>query len=459
MRHSTTINARIITDNTGMYQELPVIISMSGMLTQHLRFLLRNRYKSPSWKNRAVFSVRLFIDYTIANKSAFKSNLELFDSFASSLIEGTVDQYGNDPSLLRWKSRSIADARFILNLINQFTDYLADNDETNSSFSNRFTDTKIYESKLKWAADKQRKKRSFLSHLWGLQKSNSSLHKVRNIDIFKRVVAVPIHDSVKAFPEKHIHRLLFEGFVNCTNLSKTTSFRDLKLREVLITMLMHFGGLRISEAFHIYVDDITIQDSALVVKVYHPVFGKAPSKIHKTRKEFLLHRYGLVPRNELPTSKRQHAGWKDPLLTNSRDKYFIVHWFPEAESVTFFKLWQAYLKYQRKACQTHSEHPYAFTSRDGAPYSIKSYCKALKIATERIGLNYGYEHSTTPHSHRHSYGLRLAQSKVSNMVIKTALHHKSIESQEVYTQPTGEMLRRELLQAEKMILEKEVKNG
>jgi hypothetical protein len=49
---------------------------------------------------------------------------------------------------------------------------------------------------------------------------------------------------------------------------------------------------------------------------------------------------------------------------------------------------------------------------------------------------------TTPHGHRHAYGRRLWAAKIDPLVRMRAMHHRSLESQQVYTEPPlGEIVR------------------
>lgn len=447
MIHSTLLRAEVTIDNTGLSEELPVVVTKDGVLIHQIRFLIRNRNNSASWKDRVVFSIRLFLDFSISNNKRFSTNIELFGAFASSLTEGTMDTKGNDPSTLYWRPRTASDSASILYLLTRYTDYLTEVLEYQHGLFNPKRNASECEKKLIWAAQKQRKKRSFLSHLWKLNDSNNDM--VRAVRVKHKAVSVKIHDTIKAFPKEQIQALLFEGF--SSKKGQVDPLSHLNLRDILITMLMHYGGLRVSETLHIYVHDIGFDKDSLTVKVFHPSQGRPPTSLFNTRKEYLLHQFGLFPRNELLSSKKYFAGWKSPLLTNSEDKFFIVHWFPPSVSSVFLKLWREYVKFQRVPPKCGAEHPYAFTSRIGSPYSIKTYRQSLKAATNRIGLDYGFAHATTPHSHRHRYGLNLAEGEASQMVIKTALHHKSIESQQVYTEPTAEMIRHELIEAERKI--------
>nr|WP_269767714.1 site-specific integrase [Oleiphilus messinensis] len=228
---------------------------------------------------------------------------------------------------------------------------------------------------------------------------------------------------------------MWNGFVRYGCETSDLIHERLDLKNVLITMLMHYGGLRLSECLHLWVEDIIPWDNmSALVKVYHPALGKDVSS-RRSRREILSCQYGLKPRYEYPKSKSMHAGWKDPLLNSKKHRYFVVYWFPYSVGKTFNDLWRLYLSHQRSSDE--GNHPFAFTTRTGAPQSVNGYNQSLKRAVNRIGLPFSKDAGTTAHGHRHSYGQALAGSGVDSLVIRSAMHHKSIESQEVYTQLTN----------------------
>ncbi|ASI89632.1 gamma-mobile-trio recombinase GmtY [Vibrio mediterranei] len=458
MHSSTVLKARITLDNTGIQVETPVIITSEGVLKSYLNYLLAFRYKSESWKSRSVFAVRLLLDYMNANTGVFEKPKDMFREFSNALFTGTVGNDGSDPSGLRWKPRKESDANFLINLITHYTDYLSEVNEGDFYTLNPFRDASPFEQRLNWAAYYQKRDRAFLSHLWKRQDATFKNSKVRQVQARKKILSVGIYDSVKAFPDGRINDLLYQGFVYPRKEQCKVIHERLNLRDVLITFLMHYGGLRISEVCHIYVQDIVELQlngkTISAVKVYHPSLGLAPTDDRLTRREYLRKHFGLKPRNEYPASQRRFAGWKNPMLTNAKGKFFTVEFFPEKAREQFFLLWKMYLMYQRFPPKKGQEHPYAFTSREGTPYTIKSYFESRKRAVERIGLEYSKEACTTPHADRHSYGQNLAESGVSSIVIKTAMHHSSIQSQQVYTQPTEKEVRRQLKNAEQTALTK-----
>ena len=442
MLHSICLKASLSIDNTGNKITLPVVVTDDGLLRSFLDYLIVNRNRSRSWIDRSVFAVRLLIDYTKQNESAFENKFELFREFANSLYTGTIGESGEDPSWLRWKPRRENDAAFLIGLITKYSDWLAEQNENKNFQINPAVKPSNYQQWLNLAAYLHKKKRVFLSHLWSNKSSSDSSRyvKPRTSQVFDG------KSETKAFPEGKIDELLWNGFVRYGHETSDVIHQRLDLKNVLITMLMHYGGLRLSECFHLWVEDIIPwDDMSAVVKVFHPALG-IDSSNKCSRREILNSRYGLKPRFEYPKSHSLHAGWKSPLLTSKTHYYFVVYWFPHSIGKTFNDLWRLYLVHQRTP--DDGNHPFAFTTRTGAPLSIKGYNQSLKRAVVRIGLPFSKDAGTTAHAHRHSFGQSLADSGVDSLVIRSAIHHKSIESQGVYTQLTDKQVRAHLKKVE-----------
>ncbi|MFB2762785.1 gamma-mobile-trio recombinase GmtY [Marinobacter shengliensis] len=438
MLHSVCVEASVKIDNTGVQVVLPVIVTPDGLLRSYLDYLIVHRNKSRSWIDRSAFAVRLLIDYTRQNESCFENHYDLFREFSNCLYTGTVGEFGEDSSWLRWTPRSENDAAFLIKLITHYTDWLAEQNEDKKFQINPKVKPSGYEEWLGLAAHYQKKRRAFLSHLWANKPNPSYFRHVmpRNASRSKGT------ESKKSFPEGRINDLLWDGFVRYGFEASDRIYERLDLKNVLITMLMHYGGLRLSECFHLWVEDvIPWDDGTALVKVYHPAKGKFDQN-SPSRREELLRQFELKPRFEYPKSHTVHAGWKDPKEDNESLHYFKVWWFPQSAGETFNDLWRLYLTYQRHS--GGGKHPFAFTTRSGTPHSIKGYNQALRRAVERIGLPFSKEAGTTAHAHRHSYGQALADATADSLIIKNALHHKSIESQRVYTELTDKQMRAHL---------------
>lgn len=113
-----------------------------------------------------------------------------------------------------------------------------------------------------------------------------------------------------------------------------------------------------------------------------------------------------------------------------------VQWFPEIYGHWFMQLWMRYLE---QIAMIPRSHPYAWINIHREPigemYQIGEYRKALEAAVKRIGLIYSKAEGTTPHGLRHAYGQRARKGGIDPIIIQRLLHHSSIESQQVYTQP------------------------
>jgi integrase len=72
----------------------------------------------------------------------------------------------------------------------------------------------------------------------------------------------------------------------------------------------------------------------------------------------------------------------------------------------------------------------------GEMMPLRTQRESHKKAVERIGLIVRKNNGTTEHGHRHAYGQRLKNADIDDSIKKIAMHHKSIESQKVYTEPT-----------------------
>lgn len=432
--HSHREYRRFVNDESGVQPELPVIVTDYGVLDQFARYMFARQRKSRSWQDAATFSVRLLLEYMEVNFRFHDSPKSIFVAFSNALRTGTVhDSY--DPSGLWWQPRLSEDAARVVWHITQFSDWLSEVNDNASFQLNPWRQASRHEERLNWAAFSHRRDNAFMSHLWT---SNQGYKKSRTI----RYELLPVDNlsAPKAFPDDQFDSLISEGF---RRRSKAESESD--LRNILITYLLHFGGLRISEALSLWSSDVSINSAGeVIVRVFHPCDGLAPNS-KSNRYSYLKSNFNLKPRNTLvKTNDKLFLGWKNPLITDSKRKCFEVFFYPEEASLVFGNMWCDYHLKQRVSPKVGSDHPYAFTTKEGQPYSHRMFRKAHKLAVERIGLVPEKDFGTTPHGHRHAYGQRLAEAKAEPILIKNAMHHKSLASSHVYTQPSASQLRRRL---------------
>lgn|GEM_PF-5654291 len=110
--------------------------------------------------------------------------------------------------------------------------------------------------RLNWAAYSHRRDNAFLSHL----RRSTSLTK-QSRAVRSRTMPVERQTPTKAFPEEHFELLVCEGFRRRSRGSRGPT----DLRNVLITYLMHYGGLRLSEALSRWSDDVSLEAGEVIV--------------------------------------------------------------------------------------------------------------------------------------------------------------------------------------------------
>lgn len=448
MKH-VRVNAKTFRDNSGKYINLPTILIERNdevqVFKQLHEYQIKYYFKSSSWHEKLIQATGLLLDYMEANQNNYTSAKEFFETFRMALYSGTINECGNDPSRLYWLPKRTATADPLVSALNGFSDWLFN--EYGASQLNPWREASTYEQKLKWMALVNKSHRSFLGHLDDSLNMTERAKVVRNVMNNRKPIAT--FDETKAFPENKINELLFEGFRKTRKGISLSPIDQYNWRDIAITILMHYGGLRHSEVFHLWMDDVypSPKDPGLaIVRIYHPSEGKAPEdfkdpisgRFITNRESYLQLKYGLLPRNKYPASDKLFAGWKEPMLNDGNDKYINVFWAPQKWGYIFMDVWKMYIK-QRRLQGIKDIHPFAFVSfhpkYKGEMMSLRTQRESHAKAVRKIGLTVCKGKGTTEHGHRHSYGQRLANAGIDKYTIRVAMHHKSIESQDVYTTP------------------------
>ena len=453
MLASITCKSVITVDNTGSQIELPVIITDDGILDSYLRYLKKHSNKSQTWINASAHAIRLLLDYIDANDGCFEHAREMFKSFADCLYTGTIDEEGHDPSNLRWKPRSVVNADRIVYYITEYSDHLADILDNNHLQLNPFRKATKLEEKLNWAARSHRLNNSFLSHLSSRSRDEESMKQSR-VHRGRASYSGQRHDleQIYAFPESKFDPLINIGYSRPNTSPTAPDEQRLELRNVLISYLMFYGGLRISECFHIWIDDIWVNTitGQSKVNVYHPSAGTSP-KFYNTsgvtdRQTTLGLHFGLKPRTHYRKSSCIYAGWKSPAVDKNGARF--VHWFPPSKGIEFANYWRSYMKIQRVNPPEDDMHPFAFTNAQGSPYSMSAFRERYQVALYKIGMTMSKEFGTSPHGLRHSYGQRVTTMPLGDdisetehrIMIQRMLAHVSPDSQEHYKRFTDEQI-------------------
>ncbi|MGQ2966898.1 gamma-mobile-trio recombinase GmtY [Methylophilus sp.] len=432
----TKIHVNYVDCECGQKFKFPALITESGIIISHLRYLSWNSNKSESWRERSIFALRLLIEFINANNS-FEKTTELLKAFTLSLVTGTIDYKDMfDKTGLFWRPRKTADANSLLGHITQYTDFLAAQEGHEKSRSNPFKKATSYEERLNWCAYYHKQANVFLNHLSSSHDAKHANKQIRLIQTFESQY-IDIEPVIR-FPDEHLENLLTVG---CLRKDGTTDFQ---LQAMIF--LMSFGGIRKSELFHLYVGDITlhpIRKNEAMIRVYHPEIGESPTSTYKNRMEYLEATTTYTSRTKYRNTERLFSGWKEPLLT-SKSGYFEIVFCPPAMAERFLGIWASYLKYQRVEPPKSKPHPFAFTQLNGDPETLKNFQRKYEIAINKIGLKLKKSHGTTEHGHRHAYGYRAKLLGLDPVEMQKAMHHKSALSHLVYTQPTYEEIRQKM---------------
>lgn len=420
--------------------------------------LEHGRRRSLAWQREVTRATGLFIDFLRAHAAAFqaeKNRPQVFATFAEALVSGTIGADGADPSGLFWTPKNLDRATAIMNALTGFADWLMDRYQTTAL--NPWQTASPAEQLAYWRRFEKRRPRSLLMHTQSADRASEKAGRTRAVRLARKAVSADLA-PVKYFPRDRIWDLLETGFAVARNRRSPYLHERLNIRDIMITVLMHGGGLRESEPFHLYVSDVAVDPhnpKSALVRLFHPEQGAAPEDfidpltkkpIAADREEYLRVKWQMEPRNLAPG--RFHAGWKDLHLTDQRQKYALVHWFPSYWGEVFLNLFKLYIT---KVRSRHSKHPFLFVSEKedvaGEPYTYAAFRQSHAKAVRRIGLTVGKAFGTTPHGHRHTYGQLLTEAKLDPLLIQRCLHHKSQQSQQVYTEPTPSAITKALNEA------------
>lgn len=163
-----TVKARVYTDATGVYTELPALLMPAGVLTSLLDYCLsRSHDRSLMWMIKVARSVRMFLEYLQANPSEYNTH-GLFQNFAQRLYTGIFDrETGLDPSNLCWVPRSPQDAAHIITHLSDFFSWLRETRPEAAKVNPRYVGS-AFDRQADEAAYQYRRSKAFLGHTWAV---------------------------------------------------------------------------------------------------------------------------------------------------------------------------------------------------------------------------------------------------------------------------------------------------
>jgi site-specific recombinase XerD len=409
---------------------------------------------SNEWRRQVATAVGLHIDYCIAALEATPAFAEasaprtLLEGFARALIEGTIrisNGRQTDPLGLFWRGRSKDRASRYLSALSSFYLYLERSGlgeicGVADLLQEAAKDPRVV-SRLA-AAAAIRSKKSLLAHLGPSPSSPSH---------FSHGLIGKVHQNGSApprFPEKFMAPFLNQ----CFREGDQTDFAAETIAHILF-----LGGIRTSEAFHLFTSDVQFLNGAPLVILHHPSHGRImPPGTHAaiTRRIF-LESIGLNPRTE--AVGKLAAGWKGLLDDTGGTQ---IYWLPLTKwQEKLGRLLINYLSVIRPRIMASRpahvrDHPFLFVSSGrtsnsggmaaGEPYTLsafraswkRAFCK-LQRAFPEANLRYEKSAGTTPHGTRHFYGnYATVTLGLERHIVREMMHHNSFESQDIYTRPS-----------------------
>lgn len=399
--------------------------------TPLLQFFVEREGMRISAQKNTVRAVRLLLTYLQARgvSSLHEVPRKLLGEFVTTQLQGTVHLPAPQRLGLFWLPRSRSCVAADLGRIDAFTDWLSNRlGESPLNLWREATSTE----RLVALRRAEHRSLSSLIDTGQSRRSATAAHWARSVTVPRanRGIVAP----VKAFDWMKFVELLADGFRRGCRRRETDGQW---LRNVMIVLLLGGTGLRISEPFHLFVEDVSPDPDApgcAQVRLYHPSLGAAP-RFGQQRwpdRQAYLARYNLEPRHLV--AGRFHAGWKNLALTDSRENYALLSWRSPLYAQLFLSLYRRYI-----ALRPRCGHPFLFiserTEQYGEPYTVGAFRQTFKFAIENVGLVYGKNVGTSPHGLRHAFCSALKQAGVSPEIIRGVMRHKSLESQQVYGQP------------------------
>ena len=439
-----------------------VVLTDEGPLGALQSYMLSlDEQPSITTQSKLCVSVGRLYDYFRAEPPEAGSDpVEFMSRFARAVKRGTIGPDGDDPLDLFWPPATRRQARQIIRHVTAFSDFCAKaaglaplNPTREATFRQRMTAFRQLAEKRKY---------DLLAHL-------GTPDEVRRRAEQARAVALPrLHRGLRKeppfFPFDHTTALLQEGF----RVRRTgAEWERYNVRDLMIVVLQRFGGVRASEALHLFardIDGIWSRDLGAMtagVTLVDPADGRTPYQDPLTgalvsgasRAQFLQTLYGRVPRSDPITPPGQSLGWKSMLMEDMAALHSKVHWFPQEWGIYF---WRLYEQYVRHVLPRRLDHPYLFVvTKPGADYgkplSLGAYYESIERAVGRIGLTSAKDLGTTSHGLRHAYAQSLRRTGVGRKLRQVFMHHVSPESQDTYIAPSASELAGALSSARRRI--------
>lgn len=224
-------------------------------------------------------------------------------------------------------------------------------------------------------------------------------------------------------------------------------------RDKLMFGLMAYGGRRLSELLHLFLEDMATRGEELVAFLKHPSrapmvwVNNAGTQMKGSRREYLKTMFDRLPRNEHGANP-SFAGWKGIKFDDEAALVSEMYWIREAGKY-LLQLHRNYL-YGARATVPKKRHPYYLVGEDGDPLTTKAAEKQFRLACGRLERKLGVSlKGYGPHSLRHFYGFYCADVlRTDLLLIQKWMGHVHASSTAVYAHLSPGTAAKALAQAE-----------
>lgn len=406
---------------------LPVLVEVDGSgrptvslsVAMYARYLLREGVRSYETIRKYVAAIGKLKDYytlVCSNRPIEAREIKrLLEDFLYAYDHGTV---------LGWAPSSQNEYAVCRTAVVEYVKFVMDTgDAIWPSREIQF----IEDCRVSWSGS-QHAEKSLLFHTKKRQKKKSGGRK-------KALTGLR---QYKPFPQRYLEPLLEE----------TKNPRDRLLFSTLA-----FGGRRISEVLHAFMQDVFTVNETLRFELAHPAQSPmewtnlSGAKVRGSRKEYLRSQFGLLPRTDhsaAPTA----LGWKgmkfDDEAALKSQMYFI-----RSADKELVALHRKYM-YEVRQRVPRRPHPYYWVNEDGEPLTMKAAAKQFDLACKRIEKRFGVSlKGYGLHSLRHSYGFYCIDVlKADLLMLQKWMGHTQISSTAIYAHISPETARDEMAAAE-----------
>jgi site-specific recombinase XerD len=208
-------------------------------------------------------------------------------------------------------------------------------------------------------------------------------------------------------------------------------------RDKLLFGFLAYGGRRLSEMMHLFMQDVGMRGNELHVALRHPSRSTmtwtnlAHKQVHGQRLEYLRAMFDLMPRTE-HGANRSAVGWKGIKFDDEANCSSELYWIRDSGHY-LLHLHKQYL-HGARASAPRRNHPYYFVAQSGEPLTIKAVEKQFELARCRLEKKHNISlKGFGLHSLRHFYGFYCADVlKTDLLFIQKWMGHIQISSTAVY---------------------------